>query len=102
MLLASVFASEISIMANFIPNDYFTFSHLPGHDRSWLARYARFHLTSIVGSILTFLIESGFSYMGHVPAILAQATALILVLIYNFSFHHIFTYGHIKTAVKAV
>ncbi len=99
-VLASVLASEISIMANFIPNDYFTFSHLPGHDRSWLARCARFHLTAIVGSILTFLIVFGLTYIGHVPAVLAQATALILVLIYNFSFHHIFTYGRVKTAAK--
>ena len=99
-LVASVLASEISIMANFIPNDYFTFRHLAGHSRTWLARCARYHLTSIVGSLLTFLIEFGFTTLRHVPAIIAQATALILVLIYNFSFHHIFTYRHIKTAVK--
>jgi putative flippase GtrA len=99
-LIASVLASEISIMANFIPNDYFTFRHLPGHNRSWLARCSRFHLTSIVGSLLTFLIEFSFNYAGHVPAMFAQAIALILVLIYNFSFHHIFTYRHVKTAAK--
>jgi putative flippase GtrA len=101
-VLASVLASEISIMANFIPNDYFTFRHLPGHERAWVARCARFHLTSIVGSLLTFLIQFGFSYVGHVPAILSQATALILVLFYNFSFHHIFTYGRVKTAPEAI
>ncbi|MGI9058452.1 MAG: GtrA family protein [Ktedonobacteraceae bacterium] len=99
-LVASILASEISIMANFIPNDYFTFRHLAGHDRSWLARCIRYHLTSIVGSLLTFLIQFGFTTLRHVPAIIAQATALILVLIYNFSFHHIFTYRHVKTAVK--
>ncbi len=101
-ILASVLASEVSIMANFIPNDYFTFRHLPGHERAWVARCARFHLTSIVGSLLTFLIQFGFSYVGHVPAILSQATALILVLFYNFSFHHIFTYGRVKTAPEAI
>ncbi|MFL5694284.1 MAG: GtrA family protein [Ktedonobacteraceae bacterium] len=101
-ILASVLASEVSIMANFIPNDYFTFRHLPGHERSWIARCARFHLTSIGGSVLTFLIQFGFSYAGHVPAMLSQATALIIVLFYNFSFHHIFTYGRVKTAPEAV
>ena len=101
-ILASVLASEVSIMANFIPNDYFTFSHLPGHERSWVARCARFHLTSIGGSLLTFLIQFGFSYAGHVPAMLSQATALIIVLFYNFSFHHIFTDGRVKTAPEAV
>src|SRR6266571_2780730 len=95
-VIASVLASEISIMANFIPNDYFTFRHLPGRERTWTARCTRFHITSIGGVILTFLIQFGFSFLAHMPAILSQAAALILVLIYNFSFHHIFTYRHVK------
>ncbi len=95
-IIASVLAAEISIMANFIPNDHFTFRYLPGRNRSWIARCARFQLTSVGGSLLTFLIEFGFSSVGHLPAIIAQAAALILVLVYNFSFHHIFTYRHAK------
>ncbi|GAC1402023.1 MAG: hypothetical protein NVS4B12_13730 [Ktedonobacteraceae bacterium] len=95
-VIASVLAAEISIMANFIPNDHFTFRYLPGRSRSWTARCARFHVTSVGGSMLTFLIEFGFSSIGHIPAIIAQAAALILVLFYNFSFHHIFTYRHVK------
>ncbi|GAC1426677.1 MAG: hypothetical protein NVS4B1_15280 [Ktedonobacteraceae bacterium] len=94
--IASVLAAEISIMANFIPNDHFTFRYLPGRNRSWLARCARFQMTSIGGSILTFLIEFGLSSAAHFPAIIAQAAALILVLFYNFSFHHLFTYRHVK------
>ncbi len=43
---AYVTAYEVSILANFIPNDYFTFRFLPGHQRSWLARCLRFHTTS--------------------------------------------------------
>src|SRR5579884_3828750 len=37
-VIAEVCAAELSILANFIPNDYFTFRRLPGHSRSWLAR----------------------------------------------------------------
>jgi putative flippase GtrA len=33
-----------------------------------------------------------------VPSIIAEAIATLLVLIYNFSFHHIFTYRHVKYA----
>lgn len=97
-IIASVLACEISIMANFVPNDYFTFKHLAGHDRSWSARCARFHITSLGGSLLTFLIQFGFSYIGHVLAIIAQAAALIIVLFYNFSAHHLFTYRRVKHA----
>ncbi|MBA2678740.1 MAG: GtrA family protein [Ktedonobacteraceae bacterium] len=97
-VVANVIAAEISIMANFIPNDYFTFRHLPGHNRSWTQRCTRFHMTAISGSVLTILIEFTFVSFLHVFAILAQALALILVLVYNFSVHHIFTYRHVKSA----
>ena len=95
-IIASALAAEISIMTNFALNDHFTFRYLPGRSRSWLARCARFQVTSIGGTILTFLIEFGFSTFAHFPAIIAQAIALILVLFYNFAFHHLFTYRHVK------
>lgn len=98
--LAEVCAAELSILANFIPNDYFTFRHLAGHQRSWLARCLRFHTVSIGGSVLTYLIELGFWRLLHVRAIIAQAIALIIVLFYNFSFHHLFTYRHVKPATN--
>ena len=101
-IIASVLAAEISIMANFIPNDYFTFRGLNGHTRSWSARCLRFHITSIGGSILTFLIQFGFRFIGHVPAIVGQAVALIIVLFYNFSFHHLFTYRHVKPVTNGI
>lgn len=99
-IIAFVIASEISLITNFIPNDRFTFRHLPGRNRSWSARCARFHMTSIGGTILTFLIEFTLSSKAHVPAIISQAVAILLVLVYNFSFHHIFTYRHVKVEVK--
>jgi putative flippase GtrA len=100
-VIASMLAAELSIMANFIPNDYFTFRRLAGHGRSWFARCLRFHITSIGGAVLTFLIQSGFRYIGHTPAIIGQAAALVITLFYNFSFHHLFTYRHMKMVMSA-
>jgi putative flippase GtrA len=94
--LSYIVASELSILANFIPNDRFTFNKLPGAQRPWIQRCLRFHMTCIVGSLLTYLIELGLSHF--IPAILAEAAATLLVLIYNFSFHHLFTYRHVKHA----
>lgn len=99
-LIAQVIACEISLMVNFIPNDYFTFRHLAGHSRSWGARCLRYHITSITGFCLTTLIESTLTFGIHIPAFFSQAIALILVFIYNFSFHHIFTYRRISHAKK--
>ncbi len=96
-VFASALACEISLIANFIPNDYFTFRHMPGRERSWGARCVRFHITSLVGSGLTILIQLFFSHVVHITPLLGQALALIIVLFYNFSFHHLFTYRHVKT-----
>ena len=92
--VAFAVASEISIFANFIPNDYFTFRHLPGHQRSWIARAARFHVTCLAGTTLTFLI-SGALHFVSVQATLAQAIAIAIAFLFNFTFHHLFTYRHI-------
>jgi putative flippase GtrA len=95
--VAFVIATEISILANFIPNDYLTFRHLPGHKRTWLARCVRFHMTCVAGTLLTL----GISFALHllfVPAWIAQAVALILVTAFNFTAHHLFTYRHKRPA----
>ncbi len=97
-IFSYIAAAELSIIANFIPNDRFTFNRLPGARRPWLQRCLRFHMTTVVGSLLTFLLEMSFSSFIHMEPILSEATATLLVLIYNFSFHHIFTYRHIKHA----
>jgi putative flippase GtrA len=97
-VIASALAAEISIMANFVPNDFFTFRHLSGHQRSGIARCMRFQITCIGGIVLTFVIQLAISHLLHMQPIFAQAIALILVLFYNFSFHHIFTYRQVKPA----
>jgi putative flippase GtrA len=97
-LVADVIACEVSLIANFIPNDYFTFRHVPGRQRSWVARCARFHLTSLVGSLLTILLQQFFSHVVHFYPVFGQALALILVLFYNFTFHHIFTYRRVAAS----
>jgi len=91
-LIAFTVATEISILANFIPNDYITFRYLPGHSRSWVARCLRFHVTCIGGTLLTLAISFSLLRLLHMEAILAQAIALIIATAFNFAFHHIFTY----------
>lgn len=101
-VIASVLAAAISIIANFVLNDFFTFRHLPGHQRSWLARCVRFYITALGGCVLILVIQFAISHLLHVRPIIAQAIALILVLFYNFSFHHLFTYRHVKPAASHV
>ncbi len=93
-LAANVVAYEVAIMVNFIPNDYFTFSHLAGHERSWLARCLRFHITSLSGVLVTFILSTILFHLLGLPPLVAQAIALIIATAYNFTVHHLFTYAH--------
>ncbi|HEX7736471.1 MAG TPA: GtrA family protein [Ktedonobacteraceae bacterium] len=97
-VISYIIAAECSIIANFIPNDRYTFNKLAGASRPWLQRCLRFHMTTIVGTILTFVIQLSLSNFTPIPRIFAEAIAILLVLIYNFTFHHIFTYRHAKHA----
>lgn len=96
--IAFACATEISIMANFIPQDRVTFSRLPGHSRSWLARCLRFHLTCVAGTLLTLAISFTLNLV-HVYPTLGQAIALVIVTVFNFTAHHLFTYRHTKPQV---
>jgi putative flippase GtrA len=98
-LIAFLVASEISVLANFIPNDYFTFRSMAGQ-RSWLARCVRFHITASSGILLTFVISYALTHFLRTPAFVSQAVALVLVMFFNFSAHHFFTYRGTKTAVN--
>lgn len=95
-LVANVVAYEVSIMANFIPNDYFTFRHLDGHNRSWWARCLRFHSTSAAGTIATLVMSFAFKTWLGMSALIAEAVAIMLALILNFTMHHLWTYRQIK------
>jgi len=93
-VLAFALASEISILANFFPNDAITFRRLPGHRRPWPVRCLRFHATYIAGTLLQLGLSFSLHLLG-IPAVLAQAMALALATAFNFAFHHIFTYRSI-------
>ena len=93
--IAYLMAFEISVIANFVPNDFFTFRHAPGRERSWLMRGIRFNITSISGGILTYLIHGGLILL-HISPFISQAAALLIVLFYNFAFHNLFTYRKVK------
>ncbi len=97
--IAFVIATEVSIVANFIPQDLVTFSHLPGHSRSWFMRCLRFHMTSVGGVIVTAVVS--FSLYEYVVrnATISQAIAIVIALFFNFTFHHVFTYRHTKQQV---
>ncbi len=98
-MLAFLVATEISIIANFIPNDRITFRYLAGQHRSWRMRCLRFHMTSMSGTGVTLGFSFTLLHLFHVPAFLAQAAALVAATAFNFLFHHLFTYRDARKAI---
>jgi putative flippase GtrA len=96
--IAFLVANEISLLTNFISNDYFTFRHM-ARNRSWSMRCARFHVTACSGITLTYILQFCFNFFFHFSSVFALATAIWIVLFYNFTFHHVFTYRHKKPTV---
>ncbi len=95
-VVAFMLAAEISILANFIPNDRITFSRLPGHARSWWMRCLRFHSTAIAGTLVTFIIFSTMHIWLGIHTLIAESTGIIIALVFNFTFHHLWTYRHLE------
>jgi putative flippase GtrA len=94
-IVAFLLAAEISILANFIPNDRITFSRLPGHARSWWMRCLRFHSTAIAGTLVTLIIFSVMHIWLGLHTLIAESTGIMVALVFNFTFHHIWTYRHL-------
>ena len=97
--LAFVVGTEVSIVSNFILNDRLTFGDL--HTRSWQARCLRYHVTSAGGVLLTLGSSFALLHLLHVPALPAQATALIVATACNFVLHSVFTYGQVAVQTPA-
>jgi putative flippase GtrA len=95
-LLAFLFAAGVSTMASFVLNDRITFSRLPGHARSWVARCLRYFSTSAAGTSATLVMSFAFKTWLGMSALIAEAVAILLALVLNFTMHHVWTYRHIR------
>jgi putative flippase GtrA len=97
-------ATEISLLANFILNDRFTFRSLVSQQRTWSQRCLRFHGPASVGFVLTLLISNGIhqfvtlAHGKHLPLVVGQAVAIVIVTFVNFVMHRNWTYREVKTA----
>jgi len=85
-------ATEISLLANFLLNDRFTFHTMVGKHRTFWQRGARFHGPAMVGFGLTLLISNLAHHLAHLTLTISQATAILIVTMVNFLMHRHWTY----------
>ncbi len=87
-----VLATEIALLCNFLLNDRFTFHSLGGKQRPFWLRCVRFHGPSALGFVLTLALSYLAHHIGHLTPVLAQAVAILIVTVVNFSMHRLWTY----------
>jgi putative flippase GtrA len=87
-----VLATEVSLLCNFALNDRFTFRALVDGRRSWGKRCLRFHAPAMLGFVLTLLLSDVAHYVLHLPPLIAQGGAILIVTFVNFAVHHLWTY----------
>lgn len=90
-LLASLLATEVSIITNFILNDNWTFKRQG--ELSVLARFIRFQLVTSVTAVLTLGLFALFYNTLHLYYLLAQFLAIGIVTVLNFSVNSKLTWG---------
>ncbi len=91
-------ATEISLMANFLLNDRFTFRTMVGEHRGFWQRCARFHGPAMVGFALTLLISNLAHHAAHLTLTTAQGIAILIVTVVNFLMHRHWTYREARPA----
>lgn len=99
-ILAYIAAAEVSIIANFLPNDSLTFRHMAGHARPWWQRLLRFHSTTLLGLCVTLAISYTMHYGFGLPVVAGQAVAIVVALVFNFTFHHVWTYRRLRSSTS--
>ncbi len=95
-----VLATEIALLFNFLLNDRFTFHSLVDSRRPFWLRCVRFHGPSALGFVLTLVISLIAHQVAHVPTVVAQAIAILIVTVVNFLMHRLWTYRSVATQTQ--
>lgn len=94
--MASPIAVELSILSNFILNNTFTFSSLPGA-RSFIGKLLRFNIASLLGlcaTWLTFVLLT--KMMGDLSPLTRQALAILPGVCINYLLYSRWVFGNLR------
>ena len=79
--LASLLATELAILSNFILNDRWTFDT---NESSWLARLVRFNSVALGGMVLTALMLTLLMQQAHMELVPANILAIGVATVWNY------------------
>jgi dolichol-phosphate mannosyltransferase len=88
--IAGAAAIEISIISNFLLNNYWTWRS--SRDQSFLIRILRYHSVAIISGLINYAILLILSHMGMDP-LLANLFGIAVGTVINFFLNHYWTFA---------
>jgi len=88
--IAGAAAIEISIISNFLLNNYWTWRS--SRDQSFLIRILRYHSVAIISGLINYAILMILSHMGMDP-LLANLFGIAVGTVINFFLNHYWTFA---------
>jgi dolichol-phosphate mannosyltransferase len=83
---------EISIITNFLLNDYFTFSdRRTGKTRSFFARLVKYNLTSLTGAVINYVVAALLMTAGLNPY-LSNFIGILIAFAWNYILSLVWTW----------
>jgi dolichol-phosphate mannosyltransferase len=82
-LNASMIAIELSILSNFVLNNFFTFGDAK---KEWIiVRLLKYNLTCIIGSIFNFIVLWSFTEWFHIHYLISNLLGIVVAFLWNYS-----------------
>jgi dolichol-phosphate mannosyltransferase len=95
--VASLFAIELSILSNFLLNDFWTFRDLQNHKLSkWWHRLLSFQIVSVGGAFINFVTLNILTYIMGIDYRLANIIGILIAFGWNFIINRNFTWMKAK------
>ena len=82
-LYASIIAIELSILSNFLFNNFFTFSD--ASREKWFIRLFKYNLTCAIGLILNMMVLWSFTEGLHIYYLISNLMGIIIAFLWNYS-----------------
>lgn len=79
--LASLFATELAILSNFILNDRWTFD---ANESNWITRLVRFNSVALGGMVLTALLLTLLTQQAYMELVPANILAIGVATVWNY------------------
>jgi len=98
--LASVLATEVAIISNFLLNDRWTFSGR--HTRSFIQRLLRYNSVAIGGLVITTGVLTFLTSVGALPLLVANLVAVLVAMAWNYTLSSRWTWHRATGASQAL